>query len=155
MNKLITCVIQCIPPLIVCNNKNNIVYSNYGGRGITVCKKWRNTPKEFVKWAKPKWREGLQIDRKDNDGNYEPGNCRFVTAYVNANNRRVIRSNNISGYCGVCFNKHDEKYHSYITDKFKGSNFLGSFEIKEEAVQARNNFIVKYNLPHAVQEIQQ
>ena len=72
-----------------CYNKNNKAYKNYGGRGITVCPEWRNEPEVFIDWAKANGYEiGLQIDRINNDGNYEPNNCRFVTRKENNNNRR-------------------------------------------------------------------
>lgn len=59
----------------------------YIGRGITICEEWRDYP-AFEKWALTHgWERGLQIDRIDNDGNYEPSNCRFVTAERNSNNR--------------------------------------------------------------------
>lgn len=62
-------------------------YPRYGGRGITICQEWLDNPEIFVEYGLANgWKEGLQIDRIDNDGNYEPGNCRFVTNRENANN---------------------------------------------------------------------
>lgn len=64
-------------------------YSNYGGRGIKVCEEWINSFKKFYEWAIiDGWEKGLEIDRKDNDGNYEPSNCRFVTTTENRHNQR-------------------------------------------------------------------
>jgi hypothetical protein len=69
-----------------CKNKNH----NYGGRGITVCEEWRSSFEVFKTWAlMNRWKRGLQIDRVDNNGNYEPGNCRFVTGRENSRNRRT------------------------------------------------------------------
>jgi len=70
-----------------CSNKNLKVYKYYGGRGITVCKRWHSYD-NFVEdmGLKPL---KLQIDRIDNDGNYEPSNCRWVTARENSLNRRI------------------------------------------------------------------
>lgn len=62
-------------------------YKRYGGRGIVVCAAWR-TFMGFYKDMGSGYREGLQIDRIDNDGNYEPGNCRWVTQSENCNNKR-------------------------------------------------------------------
>ena len=75
-----------------CTNKNNIGYKNYGARGITVCKEWRgeNGLVNFYKWAiENGYQKGLQIDRIDNDGNYEPSNCRWVTPKENLMNKRT------------------------------------------------------------------
>lgn len=75
-----------------CYNKNTKNYHNYGGRGITVCDEWRNNFKSFYDWAIANgWEEGLQIDREDNNGNYEPNNCRFVTNQENSYNRRTTK----------------------------------------------------------------
>lgn len=71
-----------------CNDVNATSYVNYGGRGIKVCADWNNF-KLFCEWAITNgWQSNLQIDRKDNNGNYNPDNCRFVTAKINSNNRR-------------------------------------------------------------------
>lgn len=61
----------------------------YRDRGITVCEEWRNSPKAFGDWLLSHgWRNGLQIDRIDNNKGYYPENCRVVTPKGNANNRR-------------------------------------------------------------------
>jgi len=71
-----------------CENPNYKQYENYGGRGIKVCGEWHD-PQVFISWALANgWQEGLSIDRIDNDGNYEPGNCRWVTVKVQARNKR-------------------------------------------------------------------
>lgn len=75
-----------------CYNQNSFAYRWYGARGISVCSEWLNDYPSFKSWAvKNGWREGLEIDRVDNDGNYSPDNCRFVTRAVNADNRRTGR----------------------------------------------------------------
>lgn len=64
-------------------------YRWYGAIGIRVCDEWRNDREAFIRWAEANgWSKGLQIDRYPNrDGNYEPGNVRFVTCKKNNNNR--------------------------------------------------------------------
>lgn len=72
-----------------CLNKKHKQFFNYGGRGITICKEWASDPKCFIEWCiNNGWQKGLDIDRENNDGNYEPNNCRFVTSEVNGNNKR-------------------------------------------------------------------
>lgn len=72
-----------------CHNPKDSNYDRYGKRGITVCDEWRNDCKVFYKWAKDNgYKAGLQLDRIDNDGNYEPNNCRWVSARENGLNKR-------------------------------------------------------------------
>ena len=72
-----------------CTNPNDPDYKHYGGRGICVCDEWMTDRKKFVEFALAKgWKKGLQMDRENNNGNYDPFNVRFVSRSVNANNRR-------------------------------------------------------------------
>lgn len=72
-----------------CYTKTNPGYKNYGERGITVCEEWKNDFVVFRNWALSKgWSPSLEIDREDNDGNYEPNNCRIVTSKENSRNKR-------------------------------------------------------------------
>jgi len=71
-----------------CFNPNAQRYSQYGARGITVCEEWMEYL-PFKEWALANgYREGLYIDRMDNDGDYIPNNCRWATASESNRNRR-------------------------------------------------------------------
>jgi hypothetical protein len=75
-----------------CYNLNSHEYDRYGGRGIEVCEEWRSNFESFYEWAiKNGYADSLSIDRINNDGNYEPSNCRWATNKVQASNRRTIR----------------------------------------------------------------
>lgn len=70
-----------------CRNPNAPFYARYGGRGISYCNEWEKF-EPFYEWAEANgYEEGLTIDRIDNDGNYEPSNCRWVTHKENCQNR--------------------------------------------------------------------
>lgn len=78
-----------------CNNKNHANYHRYGGRGIKVI-----FPdfQSFYEWAiKAGYKKSLQIDRIDNNGNYEPSNCRWVTSKINSRNKQ---NSIFLEYCG-------------------------------------------------------
>jgi len=72
-----------------CNNPNFTDYANYGGRGISVDPAWESSFEKFLSDMGPRPGAGYQIDRINNDGNYEPGNCRWVTCAVNTRNKRT------------------------------------------------------------------
>ncbi len=71
-----------------CENPNHPKFSSYGARGIRVSPKWRNSFSNFLKDMGRKPHSSLSLDRENNDGNYEPGNCRWATSKQQANNRR-------------------------------------------------------------------
>jgi hypothetical protein len=77
-----------------CTNENDEFFANYGGRGITICERWRHGEGGktgfhlFVKDMGPRPSARHSIDRKNNDGNYEPDNCRWATKKQQARNRR-------------------------------------------------------------------
>lgn len=69
-----------------CTNKDHKQFENYGGRGIAVCKRWMDFRNFLEDMGKAP--DGLSIDRINNDGNYEPGNCRWTDAKTQMRNRR-------------------------------------------------------------------
>jgi len=68
-----------------CYNPKVKNYHRYGGRGIILCDEWKNDFKSFYDWSISNgWEKGLTVDRIDNNGNYEPKNCQFLTKSENA-----------------------------------------------------------------------
>jgi hypothetical protein len=79
-----------------CNNPKATYFRNYGGRGISVCARWGNF-KNFMEDMHDSYKDGLTLDRVDNNGNYESTNCRWVSMKVQNNNSRNVRKLNFRG----------------------------------------------------------
>jgi hypothetical protein len=73
-----------------CRNPNHVAYSRYGGRGITVCERWLTFENFYADMGERP--VGKTLDRIDNDGNYEPGNCQWSTAKEQNNNQRTRKT---------------------------------------------------------------
>jgi hypothetical protein len=87
-------------------------FKNYGGRGISICQEWLGDITIFTDWAITNGYElGLQIDRINNNGNYEPSNCRWVTSKEQGNNKR----NNVMAYNMPLYKKAEELGIKYET----------------------------------------
>ena len=130
-----------------CNNPENKNYKNYGARGITVCEEWLDVA-NFVAWAESTHPniEGVTLDRIDNDKGYSPENCRWADKITQNINQRV-KNTNKSGFVGISWNKKTLTWRASITlARVRVS--IGSFKTLEEAVLARDNYIIENKLPH-------
>ena len=130
-----------------CVSPKNKEYKHYGARGITVCKEWLDI-KNFVAWCDlthPNI-EGISLDRIDVNGNYEPNNCRWADRTTQNTNQRM-KKNNTSGFVGVSWVEARLKWVSRITTE-KKRIWLGDYKTIEEAVLARDNYIIENKLPH-------
>ncbi len=130
-----------------CTNTKNKDYKNYGARGITVCEKWLDV-RNFVAWAESTHpnMEGYTLDRIDNDKGYSPENCRWADRLVQATNQR-IKYTNTTGVSGVVWDVNRGKWRAQIRVNYINKN-LGRYLTIEEAVLARDNYIIENKLPH-------
>ena len=122
---------------------NNPAYSIYGGRGITVCKDWRDSVEAFFLWANSTgYSLGLQLDRVNTDLGYYPSNCRWVGVFTQAQNQRLKQANNTTGYRGVTRRKNG-KYQANIT-AFKKAHHLGTHPTAQAAARAYDGYVLNH-----------
>lgn len=126
-----------------CCNKSNNVYSRYGGRGIKVCDEWNDNFENFLAWSlKNGYSDNLTIDRINNDGNYEPSNCRWVDMTTQVNNRGVWGE---IPYYGIV--KDNTGYRAQVTVNGRKVYIGHSKDDIKYLIDIRNNYIDEYNLP--------
>lgn len=124
-----------------CDNPKDAHYHNYGGRGITVCARWKNSFENFYNdMGEPP--EDFSLDRIDVNGNYEPDNCRWTDRSEQNYNTRKHRDNT-SGYTGISWDKVKNKWSCRLykdgvrlVDKY--------FKDIEEAIKERLDAEIKY-----------
>lgn len=131
-----------------CNYKKNRNYKNYGARGIKVCNEWKDF-KKFKEWAlNNNYQENVKrgqctLDRIDNNKNYEPNNCRFITNKQQCNNKRnniVVKYKNeehtLKEWCEILKLKYQtilRKYHNNwnVKDMFECPAIIGNNQYKK------------------------
>ena len=116
-----------------CYNPNNCNYKYYGGRGIKVCNEWlgKNGYKHFEEWALQNgYKKELSLDKINNNDNYSPNNCRWVTKRIQNINKRPSTPNT-SGFVGIrihaCKNRYygsvkinDKSFYTGMSDDIRG-----------------------------------
>ena len=122
-----------------CSNQNASSWPNYGGRGISVCERWRLSFESFMSDMGERTSPTHSIDRIDNDGNYERGNCRWATSKQQAMNRRSSKLTPLAAILVKQLALRGAKHRSlayafgiaetYVTSVIHGSSWSGACEM--------------------------
>jgi len=126
-----------------CNCPNTPYYRYYGERGISLCGQWQADFEVFRDWALANgYSDTLEIDRKDTDGNYEPGNCRWVTHSQQMSNARKRSNATTSHYKGVSRCPRTGKWRLVVCIQGKPT-YCGTFDDEAEAAKEYDRIALK------------
>jgi hypothetical protein len=120
-----------------CYNDSNKRYKNYGERDIIVCEEWKNSPLNFCNWAVENgYKDGLSIERKDINGNYEPDNCCWIPVGEQALNRTNTRMITINGIThsipewAKLYGVKSEIIRQRLTRGYEGEDLFSPFDMR-------------------------
>lgn len=118
-----------------CLNEGSAKYPDYGGRGIKVCERWKESVLNFAAdmGDRP---TGFSIDRIDNNGDYEPGNCRWATKKQQSNNKRNVRIFELNGECRTLMEWADHTGINYHTLRLRMKSGLNL----KQALDKKTNY---------------
>jgi len=141
-----------------CLNPNSNNYIHYGARGITIADEFKDSFENYANYlmslpnCPSSFPSTKEVDRIDNDKGYEKGNLRWVSKSDNSLNQRMKASKYASKYTGVNWSITNNAWLARVTYEGKHT-YLGYFDNQEDAVTARNEFIIAKGLPHKVQQL--
>lgn len=131
------------------NNSHSVAYLS---KNISMCPEWDSNFDAFFEWAiNNGYKEGLTIDRIDNEGNYEPSNCRWVNHSVQIANQRPIKKTNTTGYKGITKTS-NAKWIASIKYEHKTYG-LGSYSNPITAAKVYDSFVKLMNWPHSTNQL--
>ena len=119
-----------------CTNEKQPGFKNYGGRGISVCERWREFENFLLDMGKKPTTKHT-LERVNNDVGYWPDNCIWADRFTQSQNQRT-RVDNKTGYKGVSFDKAKQKYITHI-QKDGERTYLGQYDDLHSAIKARRN----------------
>jgi hypothetical protein len=144
-----------------CYNTKSKNYKHYGLRGIQVCDEWKNSFKNFYDWAiengfeAEKYGRGkgkYSLDRINNNGNYEPSNCKF-SSMRNQNINKRINDKNTSGFIGISKHSECDFWYGRVKDETGRALYTGRARNILLAVKMRNDFIIKNKMDNKLNDL--